>query len=218
MSEPVASYPNLGPEHLEILPNLSNKIDYQDVPTTIPPLSPEQKASFLDAILKCFVPNVTLDETKFHISFLENEEAVRTIKGISPQFSWAKRNQYTLLAMMNFIPDLCNSSTTSTRSNVTELLDLLNSVVNHESNQEFLEIMKRANPTQEANWKSFDYFVILSRAVSRTLFLSIAKMHSGIILNYMSRAHSSRGNTQPNGPRFKKQRGCHESCKGASPT
>ena len=184
MSEPLASYPNLGPEHLEILPNLSNKIAYQDVPTTIPPLSPEQKASFLDAILKCFVPNLTLEETKFHISFLENEDAVRTIKGISPQFSWAKRNQYTLLAMMNFIPDLCNSSTTSTRSNVTELLDLLNSVVNHESNQEFLEIMKRANPTQEANWTSFDYFVNLSRAVSRTLFLSIAKMHSGIILNY----------------------------------
>ena len=86
MSEPLASYPNLGPEHLEILPNLSNKIAYQDVPTTIPPLSPDQKASFLDAILKCFVPNATLDETKFHISFLENEDAVRTIKGISPVF------------------------------------------------------------------------------------------------------------------------------------
>ena len=183
MSEPLASYPNLGPEHLEILPNLSNKIAYQDVPTTIPPLSPDQKASFLDAILKCFVPNATLEETKFHISFLENEDAVRTIKGISPQFSWAKRNQYTWLAMMNFIPDLCNSSTTSTRSSVTELLDLLNSVVNHESNQEFLEIMKQANPNQE-NWTSFDYFVNLCRAVSRTLFLSIAKMHSGIILNY----------------------------------
>ena len=90
MSEPVASYPDLGPEHLEILPNLSNKINYQDVPTTLPPLSPEQKASFLDAILKCFVPNVTMEETKFHISFLENEEAVRAIKGISPQFSWPK--------------------------------------------------------------------------------------------------------------------------------
>ena len=51
MSEPLVSYPNLGPEHLEILPNLSNKIAYQDVPTTIPPLSPDQKASFLDAIL-----------------------------------------------------------------------------------------------------------------------------------------------------------------------
>merc|ERR1712105_547353 len=86
--------------------------------------------------------------------------------------------------MMNFIPDLCNSSTTTTRSRATELLDLLNSVVNHESNQEFLEIMKRANPTQEANWTSFEYFVNLCRAVSRTLFLSIAKMHSGIILNY----------------------------------
>ena len=44
--------------------------------------------------------------------------------------------------------------------------------------------MKRANPTQEANWTSFEYFVNLSRAVSKTLFLSIAKMHSGIILNY----------------------------------
>ena len=149
MSEPVATYPNLGPEHLEILPNLSNKIDYMEVTSTLPVLSPDQKASFLDAILKCFVPNVTMEETKFHISFLENEEAVNAIKGISPQFSWAKRNQYTLLALMNFIPDLCNSQTTSTRNTVPELKDLLNSVVNHESHQEFFEIMKRANPTQE---------------------------------------------------------------------
>ena len=148
MSEPVATYPNLRSEHLEILPNLSNKIDYMEIPTTLPVLSSNEKANFLDTILKCFIPNVTMEETKFHISFLESEEAVDAIKAISPQFSWVKKNQYTLLALMNFIPDLCSSHTTSTRNTVSELKDLLNAVVNHDSHKEILEIMKRANPTQ----------------------------------------------------------------------
>ena len=46
--------------------------------------------------------------------------------------------------------------------------------------------MKRANPTQETHWSSFDYFVNLSKVISKTLFLSIAKKHSGILLNYQT--------------------------------
>ena len=39
----VLDYPNLREEHLEILPNLSLKIQYQDVPTVAPILSGEDK-------------------------------------------------------------------------------------------------------------------------------------------------------------------------------
>ena len=186
MSEPVTTYPNLRSEHLEILPNLSNKIDYQEIPTMLPVLSSDEKANFLNIILKCFVPDVSIEETKFHISFLEIEEAAEAIKAISPQFSWVKKNQYTLLALMNFIPDLCSSQTTTTRATVSELKDLLNAVVNHDSHKDILDIMKRANPTQETHWSSFNYFVNLSKVISKTLFLSIAKMHSGVILNYQT--------------------------------
>ena len=108
MSDQVATYPNLRSEHLKILPNLSNRILYQEIPTTIPSLSSDEKANFLNIILKCFVPDISNEETKFHISFLDNEEAPEAIKAVSPHFSWVKRNQYSLLALMNFIPDLCS--------------------------------------------------------------------------------------------------------------
>ena len=56
----VLDYPNLSEEHLEILPNLNVKLQYQDVPTVAPILSHEEKAQFLDVILKCFHPSVTV--------------------------------------------------------------------------------------------------------------------------------------------------------------
>ena len=87
---------------------------------------------------------------------------------------------------MNYIPDLCSSQTTTTRATVSELKDLLNAVINHDSHQAILDIMKRANPGQETHRSSFDYFVSLSKVISKTLFLSIAKMHSGILLNYQT--------------------------------
>merc|ERR1712082_396656 len=44
-------------------------------PTTLPPLSSDEKATFLNIMVKCFVPDITNEETKFHISFLDNDEA-----------------------------------------------------------------------------------------------------------------------------------------------
>ena len=40
----VLDYPNLSEEHLEILPNLNVKLQYQDVPTVAPILSYEEKS------------------------------------------------------------------------------------------------------------------------------------------------------------------------------
>ena len=84
MSDLVPNYPSLRSEHLEILPNLSNRILYQDVPTTLPVLSSDEKATFLNTIVKCFVPDVTIEETKFRISFLDNEDAPTAIRQIPP--------------------------------------------------------------------------------------------------------------------------------------
>ena len=132
MSDQPPSYPNLRTEHLEILPNLSNRICYQDIPTTLPALSSDEKATFLNIMVKCFVPDIANEETKFHISFLDNEDAPTAIKQIGPQFRWVKRNQYSLLGLMNFIPDLVSSATTTTRATTSELRDLLNAVMNHD--------------------------------------------------------------------------------------
>ena len=148
MSDLVPTYPSLRSEHLKILPNLSNRICYQEIPTTLPSLSSDEKANFLNIILKCFVPDISNEETKFHISFLDSEEAPAAVKAISPQFSWVKKNQYSLLALMNFIPDLCSSATTTTRATVSELKDLLNAVMNHDSHKDIMDIMRRANPNQ----------------------------------------------------------------------
>ena len=126
------SYPSLRTEHLEILPNLSQRICYQDIPTMMPALSSDEKATFLNIMVKCFVPDTTNEETKFHISFLDNDEAATAIRQISPQFSWVKRNQYSLLGLLNFVPDLVSSSTTTTRATTSELRDLLNAVMNHD--------------------------------------------------------------------------------------
>ena len=40
----VLDYPNLSEEHLEILPNLNVKLQYQDVPTVAPILSNKEQA------------------------------------------------------------------------------------------------------------------------------------------------------------------------------
>ena len=185
MSDLVPTYPSLRSEHLEILPNLSNRILYQDIPTTLPSLSSDEKATFLNIMVKCFVPDISNEETKFHISFLDNDQAPTAIRAISPQFSWVKRNQYSLLGLMNFIPDLISSATTTTRATTTELKELLNAIMNHDSHKDIMDIMRRANPT-ETSWDSLDYFINLSKVISRTLFLSIAKLHQGILLNYQT--------------------------------
>ena len=144
----VLDYPNLKEEHLEILPNLSLKIHYQEIPTVAPILSGEDKAAFLDVLLKCFHPSVTNIETRSKISFLENDEASSAIRAISPGFNWVKNTQYCLLGLLNFVPGLVSSASTLTRASSQDLRDQLNAVVNHDSNKDILQIMKAANPDQ----------------------------------------------------------------------
>ena len=121
MSDSTPSYPSLRTEHLEILPTLSQRICYQDIPTMMPALSSDEKATFLNIMVKCFVPDVTNLETAFHISFLDNDDA-----------AWVKKTQYSLLGLLNFVPDLVSCSSTTTRATTQELRDLLNAVMNHD--------------------------------------------------------------------------------------
>ena len=64
-----------------------------------------------------------------------------------------------------------------------EMRDLLNTIVNHNSNKSILQVMKAANPNQ-ASWDSLQYFIHLSQAVAKALILQISMMHHGILLNY----------------------------------
>ena len=167
----VLDYPSLRDEYLEILPNLSLRIQYQDIPTVAPALSSEDKAAFLDILLKCFHPSVTNLETRFQISFLENDEASSAIRAISPQLNWVKNTQYCLLGLLNFVPGLVSSASTSTRASSQDLRDLLNVVMNHDSNKDIIQIMKAANPDQPT-WDSFQYFVHLTQVIFKALFLT----------------------------------------------
>ena len=179
----VLDYPSFRDKHLEILPNLSLRIQYQDIPTVAPPLTSEDRAAFLDIMVKCFRPSVTNLETRFQISFLENDEAPTAIRQISPQFNWVKNTQYCLLGLLNFVPGLVSSASTTTRASSQDLRDLLNAVMNHDSNKAIIEIMKQANPDQPT-WDSLAYFIHLTQVISKALLLNITKLHQGILLNY----------------------------------
>ena len=89
-----ANYPSLKTEYLEILPNLSNKILYQEIPSSLPNLTVEEKAVFLNTILKTFVEDNSLDEIKFRINYLDDDTAPQAFRQISPEFSWVRCNQY----------------------------------------------------------------------------------------------------------------------------
>ena len=62
MSDQIATtqYPSLKSEYLEIIPNLSNRILYQEVPTDLPNLSLEEKALFLNTLLETFIEDTSL--------------------------------------------------------------------------------------------------------------------------------------------------------------
>ena len=112
----VANYPSLNVEHLEILPNLAAKLQYHEVPTVPPIMSQDKKSAFLDVLLKCFLPSVTNIETGFKISYHQDDQAALAIRSISTGFQWVESNQYCLLALLNFVPSLITSATTSTRA------------------------------------------------------------------------------------------------------
>ena len=179
---PSANYPSLKTEYLEILPNLSNKILYQEIPTSLPNLRVEEKAVFLHTILKTFVEDNSLDETKFRINYLDDDTAPQAFRQISPEFSWVRSNQYSLLALVNFVPELLSNPTTNTRSSTAEIRDGLKAVIEKVEHKAICDIMKLANPTDTRD--PLDQFIALSKVISKALFLSIAKLHQGIVLNY----------------------------------
>ena len=84
MSDLISSsnYPSLKTEYLEILPNLSNKILYQEIPSSLPNLTVEEKAVFLNTIAKFFIEDTSLNETKFRITYLDDDVAPQAIRQI----------------------------------------------------------------------------------------------------------------------------------------
>ena len=77
------NYPILSTQHLEILPNLSARLQYCEVPTVPPIMSHEEKTTFLDVLLKCFLHEETNIETGFKISYLLDDQAASAIRAIS---------------------------------------------------------------------------------------------------------------------------------------
>ena len=98
MSDQISTenYPSLKTKYLEIIPNLSNKILYQEIPSSLPNLNLEEKAVFLHTLLKTFVEDNNLDETKFRINYLDDDTAPQAFRAISPELSWVKPNQYSM--------------------------------------------------------------------------------------------------------------------------
>ena len=108
MSDQIATtqYPSLKSEYLEIIPNLSNRILYQEIPTCLPNLSLEEKALFLNTILKIFVEDTNLEEIRFRITYLDDDTHSQAFRALHQEFSWVQPNQYSLLALVNFVPQL----------------------------------------------------------------------------------------------------------------
>ena len=117
---PTTQYPSLKLEYLEIIPNLSNRILYQEIPTDVPNLSLEEKAKFLDTVLKIFVEDVNLEETGFRIKYLDDDNYSQAFRALHRDFAWVQPNQYSLLAIVNFVPQLFSAPTAATtRSSAT---------------------------------------------------------------------------------------------------
>ena len=149
MSDQVSTenYPSLKTEYLEIIPNLSNKILYQEIPSSLPNLNLEEKAVFLHTLLKTFIEDNNLEETKFRITYLDDDTAPQAFRAISPELSWVRPNQYSLLALVNFVPELLSNPTANTRSFTTEIREALKNVIEKVEHKAICDIMKLANPT-----------------------------------------------------------------------
>ena len=93
------SYPLLSVQQLEVLPVLSAKLQYFEIPTVAPAMSQDEKIQLLDAVLKCFVHEVTNLETGFKITYLLDDSAASSIRAINSIFSWVRPNMYCLLAL-----------------------------------------------------------------------------------------------------------------------
>ena len=146
-------------------------------------MSSDEKAAFLNILINCVTSYVGDTETSFRITFLQNDDSAEAIRRLNSGFSWVKANQYSLLALLNFVKTWTNQSTTSKRASSKELRDMLNAIINHDSNKPILQVMKTANPDQPT-WDPLTYFQNLCQAVTKDLILQIMKTHLDILLHY----------------------------------
>ena len=170
MSEPVLTtqYPSLKLEHLEIIPIFSNKILYQDVPTHIPNLTLEEKTKFRDAVLKTFEEDVDLVETGFRIKYLDDPSYSLAFKAIHKDFEWVQQNQYSLLAICNFVPQLFSApQSPTTRATAQETREAFKNVIDKQEHKAFCDIMAAANPDDSR--ESLDKFISLTQMISKSL-------------------------------------------------
>ena len=185
MSEVVTpfDYPKLESQQLEIIPLFSNKLLYQDVPSTIPNLTLQEKCKFLAAVLNIFEKDDNLKETGFRIDYLENPDHQQVFKSINKDFDWIKQNTYSLLAICNFLPQIFEAAQTpTTRASAQETRDAFVEVISKDEYKDLRAIMDEANPQDTR--ESLDKFISLVHKISKSLFILIVKMHQAIVLNY----------------------------------
>ena len=185
MSEVVTpfDYPKLESQQLEIIPLFSNKLLYQDVPSTIPNLTLQEKCKFLAAVLNIFEKDDNLKETGFRIDYLENPDHQQVFKSINKDFDWIKQNTYSLLAICNFLPQIFEAAQTpTTRASAQETRDAFVEVISKDEYKDLRAIMDEANPQDTR--ESLDKFISLVNKISKSLFILIVKMHQAIVLNY----------------------------------
>ena len=176
-------YPKLESKQLEIIPLFSNKLLYQDVPTTLPNLNLQDKCKFLTCVLNIFEKDDNLKETGFRIDYLQNPNHQQAFKSIHRDFNWINQNTYSLLAICNFVPQIFGTpQCPTTRSSAQDTREAFEAVINKDEYEDLRNIMDEAN--QHDTSHSLDKFINLVTKISKSLFILIVKMHQAIVLNY----------------------------------
>ena len=176
-------YPKLESKQLEIIPLFSNKLLYQDVPTTLPNLNLQDKCKFLTCVLNIFEKDDNLKETGFRIDYLQNPNHQQAFKSIHRDFNWINQNTYSLLAICNFVPQIFGTpQCPTTRSSAQDTREAFEAVINKDEYEDLRNIMDEAN--QHDTSHSLDKFINLVNIISKSLFILIVKMHQAIVLNY----------------------------------
>ena len=176
-------YPKLESKQLEIIPLFSNKLLYQDVPTTLPNLNLQDKCKFLTCVLNIFEKDDNLKETGFRIDYLQNPNHQQAFKSIHRDFNWINQNTYSLLAICNFVPQIFGTpQCPTTRSSAQDTREAFEAVINKDEYEDLRNIMDEAN--QHDTSHSLDKFINLVNIISKSLFILIVKMHQAIALNY----------------------------------
>ena len=86
------SYLLLSIQPLEVLPVLSAKLQYFEIPNVAPAMSQDEKIQLLNTILKCFAHEVNNLETGFKIKYLLDDTSAAAIRAINSGFSCVRPN------------------------------------------------------------------------------------------------------------------------------